>query len=197
MKCKSCKTRIPDEKNNSNNKIVTCPKCRTVSTNPDEDFLNSLPDKIKVKEKDGNLHIFYSWFTWGDLLCLLGMASLNIYSFILLRIILEKPIIIIIYPIIWFLTYFYIVRVINKTVIEIKKDRLISKHGPLPWFGNQNLEGKEIKEIYSREIQSKTITYIVKALLKDGREVKIISFLQTPVQALFIEKKLTKYLNII
>ena len=196
MKCKYCKKNISEEKIKKNTTIAVCPECWALFDINNRSYAGIVHKKIKCQEESNYLKITCSWFTWGDLLCFLGLIFLNLYAFNLIFYVISNPLLTILYPVIWFLTYFYLGRVFNRTILEVKDNNLSSSHKPVPWFENISFHSKDLQEIYSKEVRAKTMNYIVKGKLKDGKEVKLISFLQKPEDALFIEEKLKKYLKV-
>lgn len=98
--------------------------------------------------------------------------------------------------------YVYLTKVFNSNVIEVDRDILTIYSGPLPWFGSQEIPVSKLDQLYSREIverrgkTSERITYNLDAKLKNGKMVNLLSELQRPDIALFIEQQLEQKIGI-
>lgn len=82
-----------------------------------------------------------------------------------------------------------------------QRDVTYTAHGPLPWLGNKDLDGSNLKQLYSKEKisqgrNSTTITYEVHALTANGRNEKRVSGLDSSEQALYIEQEIERYFRV-
>ena len=99
------------------------------------------------------------------------------------------------------LTYFVLCCFVNRTRIKVSMGQLTVRHGPLPWPGNYTLNSAEVEQLYcqSKFHNSKNggrYTYEVHAVLLDGTKQKLVSGLDDPDQAIFIEQQLEDHLRI-
>ena len=97
--------------------------------------------------------------------------------------------------------YYTLALFINRTAVEVDGDRLRVTHGPLPWPGNRDLGTGELQQLWSRERISRSkngtsVTYEVHAALKSGSVVQLLTGLDAPEQALFVEQQLESRLGI-
>jgi hypothetical protein len=100
------------------------------------------------------------------------------------------------------LTYYVIAGYLNKTVIRVDNENIRVKHRPIPFFfGNKKLDSSGIKQRYSKEKMGygqdrNNIThYELRAITIDKGDVKLLR-LDSPKQALFVEKAIEKFLRI-
>jgi hypothetical protein len=100
------------------------------------------------------------------------------------------------------LTYATLAMYVNRTVLEVNEGRLTVRNGPLPWFGNRDLDVSEVEQFYSEEVMSRgrqgsvSYTYKVCGLLKGGQRVTLLDSLPKRDDALFVEQLVEKYLGI-
>ncbi len=99
-------------------------------------------------------------------------------------------------------SYYALAMLCNRSAVAASVRGLVVHHGPVPWLGNLARETKDIEQLYTRErvqhlkeggIQR---TYEVLALLRGGKQVKVLSGLEEVGQALFVEQRLEKHLGI-
>ncbi len=117
-----------------------------------------------------------------------------------------------------FLVYRVLVAVANRTTIRAQDFDITVRHGPLPFRRGRVIARDAIDQIYSRETKYTRYYrtrprrshdaararvdlegqrfYSVVVRLKDGNDVHLIGGLETPDQALFLEQKLEKQLNL-
>ena len=103
------------------------------------------------------------------------------------------------------ITYYVAAGWLNRTHITADYQKISIRHGPLPWFGNKNIEAWDLKQLYAKEKISRShgrhgsstrTSYAVRAVTKSGRNIKLVGGLTTQEQAIFIEQKIEKYLGI-
>jgi hypothetical protein len=79
---------------------------------------------------------------------------------------------------------------------------LIIKHGPIPAWGNKNLNAGELKQLYSRERVSYSKkgrpdhSYEMHAETKSGKDIKLLAGLENKEQVLYIEQEIERFLKI-
>ncbi|NPV77858.1 MAG: hypothetical protein HPY59_15975 [Anaerolineae bacterium] len=97
------------------------------------------------------------------------------------------------------LTYGLVAGLLNRTEITFDRQQLSVWHGPLPWWGNRSLPLEEIRQLYTKESNVKKNgrpTYHLFYTTPEGRSKKLISGLDSPDTALFIEQQVEAWLNI-
>lgn len=97
------------------------------------------------------------------------------------------------------LTYGLFAGLLNRTEITFDRQQLSVWHGPLPWWGNRSLPLGEIRQLYTKESnvkKNRRPTYHLFYAGRDGRSKKLLSGLDSPDIALFIEQQLEAWLNI-
>lgn len=99
------------------------------------------------------------------------------------------------------MAYFTLCSFLNRTAVLLEGDRLKVVHAPLPWPGARNLAAADLDQLYCREQVTRgkngtTVTYEVHAALRGGGTVRLLSGLESPEQALFVEQQLEARLGI-
>lgn len=168
-----------------------------------------LPPRFKVEEEDGAatritwrwfsiIHIFMIFFciAWdGFLITWYGIAFAT-----------DSPIIMIIFPIAHVaagvgLTYYTLTGLVNRTTIEVSRNHLSIRHGPLPWPGQMDAPGRQFTQLYGVENSrtskgTTTYSYDLFALDREGRKIKLITGLTDKDQVLYLEQTLERRLGI-
>ncbi|MBN1344564.1 MAG: hypothetical protein JXQ73_17875 [Phycisphaerae bacterium] len=167
-----------------------------------------MPKAITVDPWGHDLTITRRWFSWIHVFlvffCIAWDSFLVFWYFMAFT---EKsPLIFKIFPIFHLatgvgLTYFTIAGFLNRTVIKVASGILSVRHTPLPWPGNHRIETAGLDQIYcTEEIRhgedNASFNYVVNAKLTDGRKVKLLTGLDEPDQALFIEQQIERHLGI-
>ncbi len=169
----------------------------------------TLPEQLSVQVRGSHLEITRRWFSlsvifisffaiawdifllvWYGALLHQGNASLLKSLFPLLHIALGVGV-----------SYFALAGWLNHTSILVSPDELRIRHAPLPWFGGQTLQSPSLQQLYSKEVVSysrngRTVHYDLRAITHDGRNIKLLSGLESSQQALYIEQQVEKYLCI-
>jgi hypothetical protein len=101
-----------------------------------------------------------------------------------------------------FLAYKTLTGIFNKTYIRVNTESIQVEHKPIPYVGNKTLLSKDVKQLYSKKRVTRTsngaatVSYEVRAILTNGKETKLVTELETPDQAKFIEMEIERYLGI-
>lgn len=90
---------------------------------------------------------------------------------------------------------------LNRTTITVERDHLTVRHAPVPWSGNLDVSTLSLEQLYCTEKVHRgrngtTVRYGVEAVLKDGRNLKVVTGLDDREQALFIEERMERHLGI-
>jgi hypothetical protein len=100
-----------------------------------------------------------------------------------------------------FLTYTTLAGFLNRTRINVNPAEIRVKHYPLPWPGNRVVQRIEIEQLFCEEKLSRgrngvSYSYNLDAVLTGGRREKLVSGMEKPEDALFLEQKIEGYLGI-
>lgn len=100
-----------------------------------------------------------------------------------------------------FVGYIALAGIFNTTTITADRETLSIRHGPLPWPGNRQVPVHTLTQIYCQENISHTrngtqYSYELAAILQDAGRQKLVGKFNTPLQALYIEQELERYLGI-
>ncbi|MRS05679.1 hypothetical protein EG832_21055 [bacterium] len=136
------------------------------------------PEEIRMETRPDELHFSYSRFNkpaylllfFGPIFALLGIIFL----------LAEKPIegVTGVAGGLFFI-YIFLVVLVNRQTVQVKRDTLKVWYGPLPWSKGYILPCKDLLQLYTFEevIYSKdgqTVTYALKAIMSDGRHVRLL-----------------------
>jgi len=96
-----------------------------------------------------------------------------------------------------FILYTALVSFLNHTRIEVSRDKLTIRCGPLPWSKNHALTGKELVQLYVHEPADPTNTTSQSLLALDnqGRKVQLLAGLDKD-QVRYLEQALERQLGI-
>lgn len=167
-----------------------------------------LPSRFRVEESDGTTRITWRWFSFIHafliFFCIAWDSFLVVWYGIALN--TDAPLIAIIFPVAHVavgvgLTYYTLTGLVNRTAIEVSRNHLSIRHGPLPWFGNREVPGRQYTQLFGEETSSTskgntTYSYNLCALDRDGQKVKLISNLPEKDQVLYLEQSLERRMGI-
>lgn len=161
-----------------------------------------LPPRLRMAELDGTTTLSWPWFHEGHTLliaiCIAWIAIpslLYTYGF-------EKghaPLIATLALWLFLLTgailvYAALTGILNSTRIEVSRGGLHIQHGPLPWHPNVTRNGRELTQLYGKELSN--TRYQLLALDREGREVLLMDHLESKEQTLYLEQILERELGI-
>lgn len=166
------------------------------------------PGNLLMTERNQEITIEKKWFTLSHLGTLLFALVWNGFTFFFYSMMMSGnvSIIILLFPVLhvmvglWLL-YYSLCGFLNKTVIRASQYEISVRHIPLPWSGDKVIERACIQQLYILEQTKKhrgsvIHSYDVQVIVHDGRTVSLIKGLDTPEEALFIEKKIEHFLRI-
>jgi hypothetical protein len=87
---------------------------------------------------------------------------------------------------------------INRTTLEVSKERIVVRHQPMPWFGNMTLLSEVLGQVYvtrKAHIGEMPYSFDVCALIKNGRRRKLMSQLGEDA-AFQLEERIEDFLDI-
>ncbi len=99
------------------------------------------------------------------------------------------------------LTYYVLCRWFNCTRVRVGQGELSVRNGPLPWPGNKVVRTGDLKQLYAKEMVSRdrkgtSSSFEVRAITHSGRNILIVTDLESSEQALFIEQNIEQRLGI-
>jgi len=213
--CPSCKREIPPEDINIQSAIAKCSACGEffmLGNNqqgvaaPAGKPQVAMPKNITVFRDMNALIIKRHWFSWTVIPLTLFAVAWD--SFLILfysaAIAGHAPLTFMLFPLIHlsvgvFITYTVLTGYLNSTEVRITGGSISVLHGPLPWPGNKVLTTENIQQVYciqSNFTNNRSVTYDLCALYKCGTREKLISGIDQPEQARFIEQQIEAVLGI-
>lgn len=98
-------------------------------------------------------------------------------------------------------TYLTLASLINRTLIQVAGGSLSIHHEPLPWPGRVCIPAADIEQVYCSERyyhsdNGSTFRHAVNAVLKNGRQIRLLKGLDDADQALYIEQIIEEHLGI-
>ncbi|WP_224249137.1 hypothetical protein [Hyalangium gracile] len=168
-----------------------------------------LPEKFKVEEAAGSTVISWRWFSFVHIFLIFFCIAWDSFLLMWYGIALtvdDTPIIMVIFPVAHVavgvgLTYYTLTGLVNRTRIEVGRNQLSIRHGPLPWPGNRDVPGRQFTQLYGVENVrtnkgNQTYTYELKAVERSGKTVTLLSGLTEKNQILYLEQTLERRLGI-
>ena len=101
----------------------------------------------------------------------------------------------------FYVGYSAITGFVNSTTVTVDSAGIEVRHGPLPWPGNIRLDAEDVDQLYvaPRIITGKNTTrtvYDLKAVAKSGTELTVLKTLEDDRAALFMERRIERWLGI-
>ena len=224
MICRNCGAGLEADRIDTSLGVVTCSHCGSLHDIPGDsgavasgDIASSepkpravkpvrkevdLPRRFKVRRTPGSMEI--TWSAGGPVhglaLCIIagGIGYMALTTGILPFLIASA---------VFF--YFAAVRTINTHRIRVDKARLRVTQGPLPWPGKRKLDTSDITQLYATEHETRSDHsrndsqqnkvrkhYRLSANRRSGGHIKILSGLNDPLQALWLEQEIERLLGI-
>ena len=165
------------------------------------------PGNVRVNRQDDSLELYWRWFSvkyiplaffcvaWDSFLVFwYGMAFGS-----------HAPWIFIVFPIAHLavgvgLTYTTLAGLLNTTRVRIDEREFSVQHGPLLWPGEVHRPVQELSQLFCRRKPSRSsqgsANYELAAVLQDGRELSLLSNLDSPDIGLFMEQQIEGWLHI-
>ncbi|MGC3998339.1 MAG: hypothetical protein QM767_13035 [Anaeromyxobacter sp.] len=215
LACPVCRADIPDSNVNMDRAIARCPACGDVFGFADQvpGALRGsrtrpavpLPKRFKVSGPP--LRIAFRWFSpaaffflfftlfWNGILSVFLVQIVTSHSYgVLLFLSLHLAVGL-------FMTYRTLASFLNRTEVTVESGQLCVRHRPLPWPGSRQLPGHTLKQLWVRERISRgkngtSVTYELQAERHQGKPLKLLSGLEQPEQAIFLEQQLEMHLGI-
>jgi hypothetical protein len=167
-----------------------------------------LPTVTTLEKKRGRLRLAWEWNRGGDRL--LFMAITLIWYILVLSIYGQKlnsetmgTVLPILVPLLA-LGYLPLAQFLNRTVIEANRNNLWFFHEPLFWPGRKVFKSDDVSQVYCKEDQKRKAgsgaerrpTYTVNAILKNGTDLVLVAWIESPEKARLIESSIEEQLGI-
>jgi predicted RNA-binding Zn-ribbon protein involved in translation (DUF1610 family) len=99
------------------------------------------------------------------------------------------------------LSYYCLAAMLNVTTLEVTPKRFIVRYDPVPWLGETNIETNQVEQLYCKQKVNSgrngvSYSYQLCAVLKDQRQLNLVSGLETAEIAAFLEEQIEKWLRI-
>lgn len=163
----------------------------------------ALPKKMELHRKGSHIEIVLTWFGWITVFQSVLTVWLGAFLFKWYNILSANATGIVLFFTLFFvciyMTYYAIASWFNRTYIKIGQGKITVRHRPFPYFGNKTMNTLELKQLYAKKgisSQDHRTTYHVRAITNAGKDVKLVGYLETKEQALFIEQEIEQYIGI-
>ena len=95
------------------------------------------------------------------------------------------------------LAYQALTGLFNATSITVNTSRIIIEHHPIPYPGNKRLEANILKQLYTKQkTKRNSHTYEVRVLTTSGQDKPLLTGLDRPEQAMYLEQQIEEFLGI-
>ena len=89
----------------------------------------------------------------------------------------------------------------NKTTVSVSHSFVEFKISPVPFGFKKLIPSSSIEQVYCKEVVKKSkdgssVTFEVRVILKDRKNIRLVSGLELSEQALFLEHEIESYLGI-
>lgn len=166
------------------------------------------PKSVIVEKQGMNLLLTQKWFSLKfipiALFCVAWDSFLVFWYTIAFT--TDAPWIMVVFPVFHLavgvgLTYYALAGFLNRTIIALNPRDFLVRHGPLPWIGNRELRSDDIAQLFCQEEvnhrrNGSRYTYQLSVLMKDGVKIKLLSGLDSPDVALYLEREIEDWLKI-
>lgn len=221
LNCRVCGAAMTEESLAVDASVVTCRYCGAMYSGPGAGRLAglearprrpllvrrreqrrdvSLPDRFRIDRTNERLVISWPWFGpshgWLAFLSLFLTGMLifwfyrtqgiwDVYTKLLVPLIFGAPALVA-----WYLTLMFMM---NRTRLTISSDRLDIRHGPVPAMRSVSIAASDLDQLYAKKNDE---VYELRAILRDGRGMKLLGGLGKPEQALWLEQEIESCLGI-
>jgi hypothetical protein len=91
---------------------------------------------------------------------------------------------------------------LNRTTIVVTEGSISIAHAPIPWSGNRVIPTASLRQLYCEDVITRgkngpNHTFSLNAVIDGGRKLTLLSKLETPDQARFIEQEVERFLGIV
>ncbi|OAI55530.1 hypothetical protein AYO49_01240 [Verrucomicrobiaceae bacterium SCGC AG-212-N21] len=219
LKCVNCSAPLRSEDWNMEAGIIKCSHCGVLSLMPGRNGGGNanafrprpevpLPPSMTFEETPFGIEIKHRWFSGVVFFllpfCLVWNGFLVFWYYIAFQ--KNAPLAMKFFPLIHVavglgLAYVVLSLLFNKTTIAASSGRLTVKHGPVPWWGNVELDSSEITQFFCKEKVHRSkngprYQYEIWSVHRDATTKKVVGASLDMDQALYVEQRLEKALGI-
>ena len=168
--------------------------------------LRPRPKEVTVKKYPDRLELSWRWFSWKYLplafFCIAWDSFLCFWYSIAFS--TGAPWIMIVFPVAHLavgvgLTYYTLSGFLNRSWLNVDREKFTVDHGPLPWWGYLDVPVTQVGQLYCKEKPGKSNsgpTYQLSVVLKDGRKKDLLSNLDSPEIGFYLEHQIENWLKI-
>ncbi len=166
------------------------------------------PESVKIERETDRIRMIHRWFSFKYIpLAFFALAwDVFLVFWYGMAFTTGAPWIMICFPVAHVavgvgLTYSVLTGFFNRTIVELTRDELAVWFEPLPWLGEKILPVAEISQFYckkkvSQNSKGTSVNYALHAVMRDGKDVKLLENFDSPEIAQFLEQQLETWLKI-
>ena len=177
-------------------------------TTAEEPIKAPMPENITVEQQADGLRLSYRWFSGKFVFLAIFCCAWDGFLVFWYSIALTQSgdLMMIIFPVMHVavgvgLTYYTLAGFYNRTIVTVGRGRLSIQHRPIPWFGNRTLQAAEISQLYTEQLTTRgkngpRISFQLSAVSQENRKIRLLTGLDSPDSARFIERQVEDWLGI-
>jgi ribosomal protein S27AE len=167
-----------------------------------------VPQEMQIQQDGTASRIVQRWFSWKYVPMAFFAVVWDGFLFFWYSMALGNgaPLMFILFPLghlavgAW-ITYTTLAGFVNRTTIELNQGELSIWFEPLPWPGEKTLKAGEIKQLFCKEHTRRTkngtaTSYHLYAVTRDDHQLKLLTNLDSPDAAQFLEQQLESWMRI-
>lgn len=166
------------------------------------------PESVKIERETDRVRMIHRWFSFKYIPLAFFALAWDVFLIFWygMAFTTGPPWIMICFPIAHVavgvgLTYSVLTGFFNRTIVELTRDELAVWFEPLPWLGEKTLPVAEISQFYckkkvSQNSKGTSVNYALHAVMRDGKDVKLLENFDSPEIAQFIEQQLETWMKI-
>jgi hypothetical protein len=215
LDCRRCGAQITAENIDLSTALARCHRCHAIfgfadqmsGANPPPPPMDMpLPDGLTMSESGGRLRLVHPWFRPVLFVALLACICWDMTLAVWFEIDVspsELPLVVLLLALVHVAigvstTYAVVAGFFNRTIIEVDTTHLVIRHAPMPWPGNRQVRAGDLEQLFCEEqVDRRSVTYRLSAVLRDGRKLPLVKTMPEPIQALFLEHTLERHLGIV
>lgn len=217
--CRSCRTPVPADDVHLDTGLAKCRACHAVFRFDDDPALagggarrprerTQAPSSVTRDTFGGQVTFRHRWFSpkflFLTLFCVVWDGFLVVWY--VMAFAGDAPLAFKLFPLLHLavgvgLTYYTVAGYVNTTTVTLDRGHLGVRHGPLPWFGNLEMDAGRLRQLYCEEQVTRgrngpRHSYHLKAVTRDGGRIRVVSGLDSPDVPLYLEQELEEWLKI-
>jgi predicted RNA-binding Zn-ribbon protein involved in translation (DUF1610 family) len=186
-------------------------RAETAEQKPRPLALLAQPREVQVQKKGQTLSLSWRWFrwpivfliffciAWDSFLCFWYATALSTHMGAMGWFMVIFPIAHVAVGV--GLTYYTLASLFNRTTVRLDRETFSVQHDPVPWPGEVKVAVGELEQLYCKEKVNRSSdgdsrSYKLCAVLKNGRQIDLVSNLESPDIASFLEQQIENWLGI-